>query len=208
MYSSYFAAVGVSSTNGRISSEPKLNQVNLKEEPSSSSSWVAERQPSNFNGVMSDGPSRSLDSTNQSEKSREGSVSRPSKSVLCVKCKELGHTAEYCSVSQASGGSEINRGNKFYAGIESANHFRTGICERTSQYPSSVSNKANDMISEGTHEGQNNLGNQASVGNTKLLNSRSSVGNLPMRDIDVPALASVFAVSKKAVIPEHEFIWQ
>ncbi|XWS58009.1 hypothetical protein CRYUN_Cryun09bG0222200 [Craigia yunnanensis] len=285
------SVVGVSSTNGHISSEQKLNQVSLKEEPSSSSSWTAERQPSNFNGVMSDGLSRSLDSTNQSEKSRESSVSRPSKNVPCVKFKEMGHTAEYCSVSQASGADlsasrtsrkEINKGNKLKAAIKAAIRLRPGIRERTSQDPSSVSNKANNMISvegthegqtslcnqvsignmkllnshstdavsvvssvgnlsmrdisertsqdpssvsnkannmisvEGTHEGQTNLCNQASSGNMKLLNSHStdavsvvsSVGNLSMRDISVPPLATVSAVAKMSAIPEHEYIWQ
>ncbi|XVF06832.1 hypothetical protein REPUB_Repub06bG0085100 [Reevesia pubescens] len=220
------SAIGVSSTNGRISSEQKLNQVSLKEEPSSSSSWTAERQPSNFNGVMSDGLSRSLDSTNQSEKSRESSVSRPSKSVPCLKCKEMGHTAEYCSVSHGSvadlsasrtSREEINKGNKLKAAIEAAIRLRPGICERTSQDPSSVSNKAKNMISvESTHEGQTNPHNQASIGNMKLFNSQStdavsvvsSVGNLSMRDISVPPLATASAVSKMSAIPEHEYIWQ
>ncbi|XP_022718629.1 uncharacterized protein LOC111276921 isoform X2 [Durio zibethinus] len=222
------SAVGVSSANGCISSEQKLNQVSPKEEPSSSSSWTAERQPSNFNGVMSDGLSRSLDSTNQSEKSRESSVSRLSKSVPCLKCKEMGHTAEYCSVSQTSGADlsaprtsreGIHKGNKLKAAIEAAIRLRPGICERTSQDPSSVSNKAKNMISvEGTHEGQSNLHNQASLGNRKLLNSHStgavslvsSVGNLSMRDIFAPPLAAeaVSAVSKISAIPEHEYIWQ
>ncbi|XVF30541.1 hypothetical protein REPUB_Repub16aG0066900 [Reevesia pubescens] len=220
------AGVGVSSTNGRISTEQKLNQVSPKEEPSSSSSWTAERQPSNFNGVMLDELSLSLDSTNQSDKSRESSVSRPSKIVPCLKCKEMGHTAEYCSVSQAFGADlsaprtsreETNKGNKLKAAIEAAIRLRPGLCERTFQDPSSVSNKAKNMISvEGTHEGQTNLVNQASIGNTKLLNSHStdavsvvsSVGNLSMRDISAAPLATVSAVSKMSVIPEHEYIWQ
>ncbi|XWS58705.1 hypothetical protein CRYUN_Cryun08bG0057500 [Craigia yunnanensis] len=220
------SAFGVSSTNGRISSEQKLNQVSLKEEPSSSSSWAAERQPGNFNGVMSDGLSRSSDSTNQSEKSRESTVSRSSKNVPCLKCKEMGHTAEYCSVSQASNADlsaprtsreEINKGNKLKAAIQAAIRLKPGICERTSQDPSSVSNKAKNMISvDGTHERKTNLCNQASIGNMKLLNSHStdavsivsSVGNLSMRDISVPPLATVSAVSKMSAIPEHEYIWQ
>ncbi|XP_022743833.1 uncharacterized protein LOC111294704 [Durio zibethinus] len=188
------AAVGVSSTNGCISFDQKLNQVSLKEEPSSSSSWTAERQPSNFNGVMSDVLSRSLDSTNQSEKSRESSVSHPSKSVPCVKCKEMGHTAEYCSVSLASGADlsapktfrEINKGNKLKAAIEAAIRLRPGIFERTSQDTSSVSNKAKNMISVEV----------------------SSVGDLSMREISVPPLATVSAVLKMSTIPEHEYIWQ
>ncbi|XVE90390.1 hypothetical protein DITRI_Ditri20bG0073900 [Diplodiscus trichospermus] len=220
------SAVGVSSANGRISSEQNLNLVSPKEEHSSSSSLTGERQPSNFDGVTSEGLSRSLDSTNPSEKSRESSVSCPSKSVPCVKCKQMGHTAEYCSISQASADDlpasrtsmeEINKGSKLKAAIEAAIRLKPGICERTSQNPSLVSNKTKNMIAiEDTHEGQTNICNQTSIGSLKLLNSHStdavsvasSVGNLSRRDITVHPLATVSAVSKISAIPEHEYIWQ
>ncbi|KAL1107645.1 hypothetical protein V6Z11_D03G060200 [Gossypium hirsutum] len=162
------SASGVSTTNGGISSEQKLNQVSLKEEPSSSTSWTVERQPSNNNVIISDGLSWSLDLTNQSER--------------------MGHTAEYCSVSQASGADEsaprsfkeeINKGNKLKAAIEAAIRLRPRICERTSQDPSSVSVKAKTMISFEV----------------------SSVGN-------APPLVAESAVSEMSAIPEHECIWQ
>ncbi|KAG4154382.1 hypothetical protein ERO13_D03G054500v2 [Gossypium hirsutum] len=193
------SASGVSTTNGGISSEQKLNQVSLKEEPSSSTSWTVERQPSNNNVIISDGLSWSLDLTNQSER--------------------MGHTAEYCSVSQASGADEsaprsfkeeINKGNKLKAAIEAAIRLRPRICERTSQDPSSVSVKAKTMISfEGTHESETNLQNQTSTSNMKLLNAHctdalsvvSSVGN-------APPLVAESAVSEMSAIPEHECIWQ
>ncbi|TYI58496.1 hypothetical protein E1A91_D11G362900v1 [Gossypium mustelinum] len=216
----------VSSTNGRNSSEQKVNPVSLKEEPSSSSSRASERQPSNNNGVMSDGLSQSVDSINQSEKSRESSVSRSSKRVPCLTCKGMGHTAEHCSVCQAScadqsaprtSREEINKGNKLKAAIEAAMRLKPGICERTSQDPSSVCDKAKNVISvESTDEGKTNICNQASTANIKLLNSHStdavsvvsSVGNLPVRDNYVPPLATVSAVPKLSAIPEHEYIWQ
>ncbi|KAL4377299.1 hypothetical protein GQ457_02G039610 [Hibiscus cannabinus] len=216
----------VSSTNGRISSEQKLNHASLKEETSSSSSQAFARQPSNINGVMSDGLSQSIDSTNQSEKSRDSAVSRSSKRVPCLKCKEMGQAAEYCSVCSASGADqsaprtskvEINKGNKLKAAIEAAIRLKPGICERTSQDPSSVFNKAKNVISvEDTDERKANLCNQASTGNMRLLNSHatdavsvvSSVGNLSMRDIHAPPLAPISAVSKMSAIPEHEYIWQ
>ncbi|XP_052480048.1 uncharacterized protein LOC105761526 [Gossypium raimondii] len=216
----------VSSTNGRNSSEQKVNPVSLKEEPSSSSSRASERQPSNNNGVMSDGLSQSVDSINQSEKSRESSVSRSSKRVPCLTCKGMGHTAEYCSVCQASGADqsaprtsreEINKGNKLKAAIEAAMRLKPGICERTSQDPSSVCDKAKNVISvESTDEGKTNICNHASTANIKLLNSHStdavsvvsSVGNLSVRDNYVPPLATVSAVPKLSAIPEHEYIWQ
>ncbi|KAB2006550.1 hypothetical protein ES319_D11G353500v1 [Gossypium barbadense] len=216
----------VSSTNGRNSSEQKVNPVSLKEEPSSSSSRASERQPSNNNGVMSDGLSQSVDSINQSEKSRESSVSRSSKRVPCLTCKGMGHTAEHCSVCQAScadqsaprtSREEINKGNKLKAAIEAAMRLKPGICERTSQDPSSVCDKAKNVISvESTDEGKTNICNQASTANIKLLTSHStdavsvvsSVGNLPVRDNYVPPLATVSAVPKLSAIPEHEYIWQ
>ncbi|KAL4319702.1 hypothetical protein GQ457_18G008460 [Hibiscus cannabinus] len=219
-------SVVVSSTNGKISSEQKLNQISPKVEPSSRSSWMAERQPGNFSGLMSDVPSRLSDSTIQREKSNENSVSCSSKSVACIKCKEMGHTAENCSACQVSGADisatrtyreEINKGNKLKAAIEAAIRLRSGIVGRTSQDPSSVSSKARNMtLVEGTSEGQINLHNQASIGNMKRLNSHStdavsivsSVGNLSMRDSSIPPLAAVSAVSKISAIPEHECIWQ
>ncbi|KAK9006654.1 hypothetical protein V6N11_018988 [Hibiscus sabdariffa] len=152
------SASGVPSTNGCISSEQKSNQVNLKEEPSSSSSWTAERQPSNIDGIISDGLSWSMASTSQSER--------------------MAHTADYCSVSQASGvdlsasrnlREEINKGNKLKATIEAVFRFRPGICERTSQDPLSVSVKAKNKIS-----------------------------------VEV----AQSAVSKMLAIADHEYIWQ
>ncbi|KAK8715249.1 hypothetical protein V6N13_042587 [Hibiscus sabdariffa] len=152
------SASGVPSTNGCISSEQKSNQVNLKEEPSSSSSWTAERQPSNIDGIISDGLSWSMDSTSQSER--------------------MAHTADYCSVTQASGvdlsasrnlREEINKGNKLKAAIEAVIRLRLGICERTSQDPSSVSVKAKNKISVEVAES---------------------------------------AVSKMLAIADHEYIWQ
>ncbi|XP_039059215.1 uncharacterized protein LOC120202932 isoform X2 [Hibiscus syriacus] len=216
----------VSSTSGRISSEQKLNHVSLKEETSLSSSQVFERQPSNINGVMSDALTQSIDSTNQSEKTRESAVSRSSKRVPCLKCKEMGHAAEYCSVCLASGTDQsaprtssevINKGNKLKAAIEAAIRLKPGICERTSQDLSPICNKEKNVISvEDKDETQANICNQASTGSMKLLNSHStdavsvvsSVGNLSIRDIHAPPLATVSAVSKMSAIPEHEYIWQ
>ncbi|TXG74875.1 hypothetical protein ES288_1Z002500v1 [Gossypium darwinii] len=202
----------VSFTNGRNSSEQKVNPVSLKEEPSSSSSRASERQPSNNNGCVR-WPISVSRFINQSEKSRESSVSRSSKRVPCLTCKGMGHTAEYCSVCQASGADqsaprtsreEINKGNKLKAAIEAAVRLKPGICERTSQDPSSVCDKAKNVISvESTDEGKANICNQASTANIKLLNSHStdavsvvSSGNLSVGDNYLSA------------IPEHEYVWQ
>ncbi|KAK8542855.1 hypothetical protein V6N13_136593 [Hibiscus sabdariffa] len=218
--------VVIPSTTGCISSDQKLKQLNWMEEPSSSSSWTAEKQHNHFNGVMSDDTSLSLDSTNQNEKSRESSVSRSSKSVPCVKCKEMSHTVDCCSVSKAFGADQsdsrtyredIYKGNKLKAAIEAAIRLRPGIRDRASHVPLSISNKTNNMIPvKGIYEGQENLNNQASIGNIKQVNSHSidvvsavsSVANRSMRDISILPLASGSAVSKSSAIPEHEYIWQ
>ncbi|XP_038998135.1 uncharacterized protein LOC120123285 isoform X1 [Hibiscus syriacus] len=218
--------VVVPSTDGCISFEQKLNQLNRMEKPTSSSSWTAEKQHNNFNGVMSDEPSLSLDSTNQSEKSRESSVSRSSKIVSCLKCKEMSHTVDYCPVSKASGADQsdprtsredIYKGNKLKAAIEAAIRLRPGIRDRASHVPSSISSKTKNTIPvEGIHERQKSLRNQASIGNIKQLNSHStdavsavsSVVNLSMTEIFIPPLALGSAVSKSSAIPEHEYIWQ
>ncbi|GMJ11333.1 hypothetical protein HRI_004802500 [Hibiscus trionum] len=212
-------------TNGCISSDQKLNQLNWMEELSSSSSWTAEKQHNNFNGFLSDEPSLSLDSTNQSEKSREISVSRSSKSVLCLKCKEMSHAVDYCPVSKASGADQfdprtsredISKGNKLKAAIEAAIRLRPGIRDRASHVQSSISNKTKNMIPvEGIYEAQEDLHNQASIGNIKQVNSHStdaisavsSVANRSMRDISILPLASGSAVSNSSAIPEHEYIW-
>lgn len=56
--------------------EQKLNQVSAKDEPSLNSSWTAERPYNNVEENVQDGLSRSRESSNQSEKAREISVSR------------------------------------------------------------------------------------------------------------------------------------
>ncbi|XP_039002748.1 uncharacterized protein LOC120129270 [Hibiscus syriacus] len=206
--------VVVPSTNGCIPFEQKLNQLNQLE------------QHNNFIGVMSDEPCLSLDSTNQSEKSRESSVSRSSKSVPCLKHKETSHTVDSCLVSKASGADKSDprtcredtyKGNKLKAAIEAAIRLRPGIHDRASHVPSSITNKTKNMIPvKRIHEGQENLCNQASIGNIKQLNSHStdavsavsSVVNLSMREISIPPLASRSAVSNSSAIPEHECIWQ
>ncbi|XP_039007625.1 uncharacterized protein LOC120135435 [Hibiscus syriacus] len=112
---------------------------------------------------------------------------------------------------------EINKGNKLKAAVEAAKRLKPGICERTSQDQSSVCNKAKIVVSvEFTDERQANLCNQASTGDTKLLNSHStdavsvvsSAGELSMRDIHAPPSARTSDVSKMSAILEHEYIWQ
>ncbi|CAK7333685.1 unnamed protein product [Dovyalis caffra] len=140
--------VRASSTNGisSISVEQKLNQLSPKDEPSSSSSWNAERQSNNANENLQDGLSRSRESSNQGEKARESSVSRLRhagttglKNVTCQKCKEIGHATENCTaVSHLASGTdastssrtvreEMSKGSKLKAAIEAAMLKKPGI---------------------------------------------------------------------------------
>ncbi|KAF2306740.1 hypothetical protein GH714_020985 [Hevea brasiliensis] len=205
--------------------EQKLNQVSPKDEPSSSFSWTAERPYHNVDENVQDGLSRSRESSNQSEKSREISVSRMrpaitagQKNITCQKCKEIGHATEFCTfVTPWASGMDT----------PSARTVREDVSQGTSHDQFSVSNKVRNVISdEGTDEGQANLGisslenyRQTNINNEKQLNVHSTDAVFPFkaRDLDstVPsigkpscALAAMSLFSKILTIPEHEYIWQ
>lgn len=125
--------------NGMSSSsaEQKPNLVIPKDEPSSSSSWTADRPSNSVNEILQDGLPRSLESTTHGEKIN---VSRPrptlttgSKGVPCQKCKEMGHDVESCPITSPQVSSidvpagknsreEKIKGNKLKAAIEAAMH--------------------------------------------------------------------------------------
>ncbi|KAG7980620.1 hypothetical protein I3843_05G191200 [Carya illinoinensis] len=135
-------SAGASSTSGMCGStaEQKLNQVSSKDEPVATNSLNAERSSNNADGTVQDGLHWSQEITNQHEKTRESSsirsATRPTaasaaKGVSCKKCKEIGHVAEFCTVSipQASSTDvsaarssreEVHEGNKLKAAIHAA----------------------------------------------------------------------------------------
>ncbi|GMP70925.1 hypothetical protein CsSME_00029550 [Camellia sinensis var. sinensis] len=137
-------AVEASLINGICSSaEQKANQTSLMDNPLSSTS-TAERPSCNVNEDLPDLLPRPQESTNLGERIRESSVnrSRPSittggKSVPCQKCKEIGHSAQFCTVdspqslavdaSAASSREVMNKGNKLKAAIEAAMLKKPGI---------------------------------------------------------------------------------
>ncbi|KAK0591399.1 hypothetical protein LWI29_001106 [Acer saccharum] len=114
--------------------EQKPNIVIPKDEPSSSSSWTAERPSNNSSEILQDVP-RSVESTNQGEKT---SFSHPrpnlitgSKGVICQKCKEVGHDVDCCPIGSLQGSGidisagrnsreEMIKGNKLKAAIVAA----------------------------------------------------------------------------------------
>ncbi|KAK2658446.1 hypothetical protein Ddye_004979 [Dipteronia dyeriana] len=128
--------VGALSASGNSISviEQRPNIVIPKDEPLSSSSWTAERPSNNSSEIVQDVP-RSVESTNQGEKT---SFSHPrpnlimgSKGVICQKCKEVGHDVDCCPVGSLQGSGidvsarrnsreEMVKGNKLKAAIVAA----------------------------------------------------------------------------------------
>ncbi|XP_030501256.2 ASI1-immunoprecipitated protein 2 isoform X2 [Cannabis sativa] len=108
------SSVGVSCASGVNNSgtEAKSNHNIIKDEALSTCSFNSDKPSNNVDGVMEDGLTRSQDITQQTEKLKESAAVRPrptittsSKSTVCQKCKEIGHSAESCTggSSQASG---------------------------------------------------------------------------------------------------------
>ncbi|KAG8647945.1 uncharacterized protein LOC110622611 isoform X4 [Manihot esculenta] len=148
--------------------EQKLNQVSAKDEPSLNSSWTAERPYNNVEENVQDGLSRSRESSNQSEKAREISVSRSKpastagqKNIACKKCKEIGHVAEFCTVDspQASGidttgartvWDDMSKGSKLKALLEAAMLKKPGIFRKKKESDQSdgLSSSNVDIASE------------------------------------------------------------
>ncbi|XP_021676372.2 uncharacterized protein LOC110661878 isoform X2 [Hevea brasiliensis] len=128
--------------------EQKLNQVSPKDEPSSSSSGTAERPYHNMDENLQDGLSRSRESSNQSEKTRESSVSRSRpaitagpKNITCQKCKEIGHATDCCTVVSPRASvvdtsaartvrEDMSKGSKLKAAIEAAMLKKPGIFKK------------------------------------------------------------------------------
>ncbi|KAL7003832.1 hypothetical protein U1Q18_004975, partial [Sarracenia purpurea var. burkii] len=136
--------VGASSTNGISScAEQKPNQTNLLCDLSTSS-FTVEGTLNNANEGQPDVLPRPRGSTNPGERIKESSNnhSRPSMttggSVHCQKCKEIGHSAQFCTVgsprsllgdaSAARSSREVmDKGNKLKAAIEAAMLKKPGI---------------------------------------------------------------------------------
>ncbi|XP_062119700.1 protein PARALOG OF AIPP2-like isoform X2 [Humulus lupulus] len=134
------SSVGVSSASGVSNSgaEAKSNHITLKDEALSTCSLTSDKPSNNVDGIMEDGLTRSQDVTQQTEKLKESSAVRPrmtvstsSKSTFCQKCKEIGHSAEFCTAgsSQASGidssgarssREETHKGSKLKDAIQAA----------------------------------------------------------------------------------------
>lgn len=205
-------AVGALSTSAMCSSsvEQKPNLVSPKEEPSSSSS---EKPSTIVNELVQDGLPRSVESTNQGEKS-SSCRSRPtltagSKGVLCQKCKEVGHDVESCPLGSTQvSGIDVSagrncregmiKGNKLKAAIEAAMHKLPGTYGR---------NKVNDQLDglgitnmdlncERSSQDQFSVSNKMKGAQEVPINKQTTINQLK------PALLKISAV------PEHEYIWQ
>uniref|UniRef100_A0A5B7AG95 PHD-type domain-containing protein n=1 Tax=Davidia involucrata TaxID=16924 RepID=A0A5B7AG95_DAVIN len=156
------SVVGASATNGSSSSaEQKPNQTSPKDDPSSNTS---DRSFCNFNESLLDGLPRHRESTNLGERIREISVSRSwqnitagGRNVPCQKCKEMGHTVQFCTVdsprslavdaSAARNSREVmNGGSKLKAAIEAAMLKKPGIYRKNR-----IPDQSDDLPMSGTN---------------------------------------------------------
>ncbi|XP_024020786.1 uncharacterized protein LOC21402590 isoform X4 [Morus notabilis] len=131
-------AAGVSSASGMCNTaiEHKSNPAVFKDEALSTDSFTTEKPSNNIDGTMQDG-TRWQEIMHQTEKMKEcSSRSRPtvttsSRSTFCQKCKEIGHSADFCTISSsetsgidasAARGSreETHRGSKLKDAIHAA----------------------------------------------------------------------------------------
>ncbi|ESR50667.1 hypothetical protein CICLE_v10033462mg, partial [Citrus x clementina] len=164
------------------------------------------------NELVQDGLPRSVESTNQGEKS-SSCRSRPtltagSKGVLCQKCKEVGHDVESCPLGSTQvSGIDVSagrncregmiKGNKLKAAIEAAMHKLPGTYGR---------NKVNDQLDglgitnmdlncERSSQDQFSVSNKMKGAQEVPINKQTTINQLK------PALLKISAV------PEHENIW-
>lgn len=177
---SYFAA-GVSSAGGMCNApiEQKSNHGVSKDEALSTGSLATEKPSNSIDGTMQDG-TRWQEIMHQTEKMKESSVrsrstvSTSSRSTLCQKCKEIGHSAEFCTIgsSEASGidasatrGSreETHRGSKLKDAIHAALQRKPEIQrkKRALDQSDEFSTSSTDLNSEITCQDQPSVSNKS-----------------------------------------------
>lgn len=165
---------GVSSAGGMCNAaiEQKSNHGVSKDEALSTGSLTTEKPSNSIDGTMQDG-TRWQEIMHQTEKMKESSVhSRStvltsSRSTLCQKCKEIGHSAEFCTIgsSEASGidasatrGSreETHRGSKLKDAIHAALQRKPEIQrkKRALDQSDEFSTSSTDLNSETTCQDQ------------------------------------------------------
>lgn len=140
------SAVRASSASGinNASNEQKPHLISPKDEPTSSSSWNADKQPHIVSENLPDSLTQ-RESINQGEKTKDisSSRSRPAstpglKGVVCQKCKDIGHSADCCTVTSPRASftesstaksikEDMNAGSKLKAAIQAAMLKKPGI---------------------------------------------------------------------------------
>ncbi|XP_059625095.1 protein PARALOG OF AIPP2-like isoform X2 [Cornus florida] len=143
--SSCSPSIGASLPNESSSSlEQKPNQISPKDDPSSSISFNAERPFCNVNRSLQDELPCPQEPLNLGDKIKENSLSwlrtimTGGRSVACQKCKEIGHSAQFCTVDSPrplavhtstarNSGELMHGGNKLKAAIEAALLKKPGI---------------------------------------------------------------------------------
>ncbi|KAJ4829184.1 hypothetical protein Tsubulata_007878 [Turnera subulata] len=214
------SSVRVTSVSGvsNASAEHKLNQFSPKEEPSSGLSWTTEKPSNSDNENLQDGLPHSWESSNQDEKTMEGSVTRlrptenaGSKSVACQPGKEAGHAAETCTTLSSANDAptarsvrqETNKGSKLKAAIEAAMLKKPGICRKRKENEqhdvlSSSNVDANcEIASQDKISGLNKTGEATHEGPAKLGTCQS----VSFGQTDVNSPRQLNALSTGAVFP-------
>ncbi|WCJ27758.1 RING/FYVE/PHD zinc finger superfamily protein [Euphorbia peplus] len=211
------------STNGMstASVEQKFNQVTPKDEPSSSSSWTAERPSNNLDENQQDGLSRLRESSSQSEKTRQSSDNRSKPAVTAgpkhQKVKETGHATELGTnvnvrASDISGSrsvrEETSKGSKLKAAIEAAILKKPGIFRKKKEGDQSdgLSSSSMDTISEIASNDQFGSSNKSRnlVSDERADEGQTDLGTCPLencKQINVDHMKLVNVHTGEAILP-------
>ncbi|KAK6926197.1 hypothetical protein RJ641_007916, partial [Dillenia turbinata] len=237
-FSSSSSVVGSSSANGSCISSVEIRaKVSPKDAPLPSSSCAVDKS-NNASASLPDGLPQSRESLKQAVKTKENSVNQlrqsenaGGRSILCHKCKEFGHTAQFCAndstkgsvVDESSARREMSpKGNKLKAAIQAAMLKKPGIyrknrvsdqSEELSITSTNLSSDSRNRISaEGTLSGQAVPRNSTADSNKQAVRKGepdsfvSLDGKSSIRDLSSPTSATS-VISKMLPIPEHEYIW-
>lgn len=227
---SIFIAVESSSSDGgcNISVKKRSNHVGPKGGILSGLSWSQEKPCNSGTGSTQDGSTHAHETRNHVEKSQESSASRLGKAVtfgsrivLCEKCDESDHTAEFCprASSQASeidvSATKIVKGDMNYrsksnAAVTSAMLKKPGIYRRNKALDKSGSlSEPNAPATQERSTYQDIL--KKSENATQLNGINEATHSLKAGISESrwkPLLRELPDIWKASIIPEHDSIWQ
>ncbi|KAJ7949919.1 putative RING/FYVE/PHD zinc finger protein [Quillaja saponaria] len=233
-------SVGASSTVGNASdADQKLNHINCRDDPLSNYSLKTVDRTCNSVVGTQDGLTRSPELTNFVEKTGDslGACSGPTfitapKSVFCKRCKETGHSTEFCMIDDLQEfGTDISAARSSREEMHESNRLKATIDAALPRRPEVYKKKGeHNVMSAETNEGKEILDNYTSGPNkyttindvsqlqpitdshsSKLRNTDSSnlsAGKPIVKDLLNEASALVPVPLKISTIPVYEYIWQ